>query len=42
MATTFKVPEDEIEYEIIVGDNVMDVFSTFELLAGNRVVPYVL
>ena len=41
MATTFKVPEDEIEYEIIVGDNVMDVFSTFELLAGNRVVPYV-
>lgn len=41
MATTFSVPEDEIEYEIIAGDSVMEVFSTYELLAGNRVVPYV-
>ena len=41
MATTFSVPEDEIEYEIIVGESIMDIFSTYELLAGNRVVPYV-
>ena len=41
MATTFSVPEDEIEYEIIVGESIMDIFSTYELLAGNRVVPHV-
>ena len=41
MATTFSVPEDEIEYEVIAGDSVMEVFSTYELLAGNRVVPFV-
>ncbi len=41
MATTFSVPEDEIEYEVMIGDSVMELFSTFESLAGNTVVPYV-